>query len=471
MRACGHRRLEERNMLLMRRSTAVSLVALAIMALFLLAGCSKSGSAKETAAYQCPMHPQVISDKPGDCPICGMKLVLVKKPADAKASPLQAPSPSKTMWRSTMNPNEVSGHPGKDSMGMEMVPFESEAPAAAGVPGLAPVSVTKERQQQINLSTSVVEMRRISREVRTSATITPDETRLYSVTTKVGGWVDRLYLDTTGQAVRRGQPLLTIYSPELLATQEEYLAALSSAKQLSQSNVPSVAQGGRDIMQAARRRLELWDVGDAQIKALEESGKASKYTTLYSPATGYVSQKAVLPGQKIAPGEPLLTISDLSTVWAEADIHESDARFIKVGMPVTLTLPYWPGKTFPGKISFLNPFLDPQTRTLKARLEIPNGELLLKPAMYGDMTLSYDLGERLCVPVSAVMPTGRHDFVFIESNGDEFTPAEVTLGERSEGYYEVLSGLKAGDRVVTSANFLIDSESSLKAALQAVTEK
>ncbi len=176
-------------------------------------------------------------------------------------------------------------------------------------------------------------------------------------------------------------------------------------------------------------------------------------------------------GHKITPGEVLLTISDLSTVWAEADIYESDLRFIQVGMPVSLTLPYWPGKRFPGKISFLNPFLDPQTRTLKARLEVPNPDLLLKPEMFGDMTLSYDLGEKLAVPVSAVMRTGQKSYVFVETDGTQLTPTEVTLGERSGDYYEVLSGVKAGDRVVTSANFLVDSESSLKAALQAVAGK
>jgi RND family efflux transporter MFP subunit len=415
------------------------------------------------------MHPEVTSGKPADCPVCGMHLV-ERNAEGAHENPPPAPA-EKTMYRSTMNPTEVSENPGKDSMGMDMVPFQVAAPAAGGVPGLAPVSISERQQRQMNLATAVVETRHLTRDLRTSARITPDETRLHHVTTKIDGWVEDLYVSATGQVVRRGQPLLTVYSPQVLATQQEYLSALAASKRLGGSTSPDVARGGDELLEAARRRLELWDISEDQIRALETSGKAQRTVTLYAPASGYVSEKSVVTGHKIMLGEVLLTISDLSTVWAEADIYESDLRFMKVGMPVSLTLPYWPGKVFPGKISFLNPFLDPETRTLKARLEVPNPDLLLKPEMYGDMTLSYDLGERLAVPSSAVMRSGQKSFAFVRTDGTYLTPTEVTVGQRSGDYYEVLSGLNAGDRVVTSANFLVDSESSLKAALQAVAGK
>ena len=269
--------------------------------------------------------------------------------------------------------------------------------------------------------------------------------------------------------MKKGQPLLTVYSPELVVTQQEFLTALSFAAQLPDSTNASIAQSGRRLADAARQRLKLWDISDGQIRRLEKTGRAEKYLTLYAPSSGFVIEKAVLPGQKIAPGEPLLTVADFSTVWAEADIYESDIPYVKAGMPVTLTLSYWQEKVFQGTVSFLSPFLDPRTRTLKARMNIANPELLLKGDMYADAHLRYDLGQKLAVPEAAVMQTGRRCYVFAAAGGDEIRPVEVTIGTRADGYYELLKGLTAGDRVVTSSNFLVDSESSLKAALQAIT--
>jgi multidrug efflux pump subunit AcrA (membrane-fusion protein) len=394
------------------------------------------------------MHPSVVSDKPGDCPICGMKLVPMNDSSPAKVAA------RKTMYRSTMNPNEVSDQPGKDSMGMDMVPFELEASAEKTPSGLAAVSITADARQRMGLTTGVVERRALAREVRTSAKIAADETRLYRVTVKVDGWVDKLFAATTGQFVKQGEPLLTVYSPDLLTLQNEYLTALRS--------------GSSNLVASARRRLSLWDITDEQIDRLEKGGIAEKMLTLFAPASGWIIERTVLPGQKIAAGESLLVIADLSTVWADADIYQSDLPYVKVGMPVALTLSYGPGKKFTGKVTFVSPTLDPESRTMKARLEIPNPELLLKPEMFATATLSYELGDGLAIPETAVMRTGLETYAFRDAGDGRLMPTPIVVGERCDGYYQLLSGLGAGDKVVTSANFLVDSESSMKAALESM---
>ena len=384
--------------------------------------------------------------------------VLVSQGRKQKAeSRNEAPIAAKRVlyWVDPMHPAYKSDKPGTaPDCGMELVPvYEDAGPAAkSDVSGYSNVNLPPQRQQLIGVQTGTAEIRTLGRTVRAVGRVAVDETRLYKITTKFDGYIEKLYVNYTGREVARGQPLFSVYSPDLLATQQEYLLALRAVKQS-----PS-------LLESARRRLQLWDISPAQIRELERTGTPRKSLTIYSPANGYVINKTAIDGARVTAGEPQFEIADLNRVWILADVYESELPFVRLGSTATMTLSYIPGRTWTGRVTFIAPSLDPMTRTVKVRIELDNRDRMLKPEMFAQVVIQEPARQVVAVPDSAVLRTGTRSIVFIV-NGEVFEPREVTLGSKSGDFYEVRSGLKGGEKVVTQANFLIDSESRLKAAL------
>ncbi|ATB46278.1 cation transporter [Corallococcus macrosporus DSM 14697] len=375
--------------------------------------------------YQCPMHPSIVQDHPGKCPICGMDLVPM---TPAPATPGD-PSPS-------------------------------------AVQGLAPFTIDPSRQQLIGLRTAPVTEGKVGGTWRTNGRVAIDETRVRRVNMKVAAFVERVYADFTGKPVRQGEPLFSVYSPELLAAQEEYLLALRTRQSLSQAG--GMATDGDALVAAARRKLQLWDVPPATLERLAKTGEASRTLTLVSPISGVITKKDVVEGARLELGATPYEVVDLSRVWVLADVYESELRHAKVGMPATLQLKAFPNRVFAGKVAFLDPVLDPAMRTVKVRLEFPNPDGDLRPEMFGEVVLRGTTRNALKIPSDAVVPTGTTQVVFVALGDGRFQPREVHLGESDGKSVEVTSGLKVGDQVVTGANFLVDSESRLRASLAAL---
>jgi Cu(I)/Ag(I) efflux system membrane fusion protein len=327
------------------------------------------------------------------------------------------------------------------------------------------VQISPERQQLIGVKFGTVEMKPLEKVIRTVGRVDYDEKRIVTVSPKIGGWIEDLYVDFTGRYVRQGEPLLTIYSPELVSTQEEYLIALRAKKDLAKSPFPEVVGSGQSLAESAKRRLKLWDITDDQIRILEETGEPKKTMTLYSPFGGFVLEKAAFKGMNVMPGMALFKLADLSVVWVLADIYEYELPFIRLGQQASVQLSYIPGETFTGKAIYIYPALNPETRTAKVRFELPNPHGKLKPEMYANVEVKVRLGQKVAVPEGAIIDTGVRQMAIIDKGNGYFEPREVKVGAKVDNYYEVIKGLKAGERVVTSANFLIDSESKLKEAM------
>ena len=422
--------------------------------------------AAQAPKYHCPMHPTYTADKPGECPICGMKLV----PIEEAKGPGSAPEGKRKIafYRSPMNPSQTSPTPRKDEMGMDYVPvYEDEISGGAeAVSGLATVTIDVQRQQLIGMRTATATVGPVGTGWRTVGRVAVDETRVRRVNVKVDGFVEKLFVDYTGKAVRKGEPLLSIYSPVLLSAQSEYLLAVQTRDRLRNSG----SSAGEELVAAARRRLELWDIPRSEIAHLEHGGEPLRTLTLYSPISGVVTQKNVVQGSKIAAGDMPFEITDLSEVWVLADAYELDFRRVRVGLQATFTLEALPGRKFQGRVTFIQPVLDPATRTAKLRLSFANPAGELRPDMFGDVSFDAKPLEALRVPFDAVIDSGEQKVVFVALGEGRFQPRSIQTGAQSSDWVEVTSGLDAGEQVVTRANFLIDSESRLKAALAALAK-
>jgi membrane fusion protein, copper/silver efflux system len=381
--------------------------------------------------YTCTMHPSVHALLPGKCPICSMDLVPVMK--------------------REVQMNAMSG------MG-------TNAYLEAGRPSEFKVPV--ERQQQVGVTFGKVESRHFHHTIRASGTVAYDKQRQWDYVTRIDGYVQKLNVFSPGESVEKGAPLLTIYSPELYTAQKEFVNALAMRDNARAKNSGEVLTNSEQLVGAGRERLRLWDINEDQIAELEKTRKPQETLALLSPFNGVVKELAVEQGSRVAVGDRVVDLADLSVVWVWAQLFQDDLRMLRKGLPVTITLPSHPGEKFQGKIVVIDPFINDALRTVRVRIDVDNPDLKLRPDMYVDAELSMDMGEGLAVPVDAILPTGIHNIAFVDKGGGGLEPRYVELGREYGDFYEVKSGLKENERVVTSANFLIDAEAKVQGALK-----
>lgn len=346
------------------------------------------------------------------------------------------------------------------------VPANAATTNMAGMSGMSmssdgSVQLTAKQIREFGVAFDTAKVRPLTAETRATGFVTFDETRLAQVTPKFGGYVERLYVETTGQPVRRGQPLAAIYSPELVAAQQDLLVARGLDRTIGQSAVPGVPASSTNLLAAAKRRLQLWDISGAQIQHVLSTGQVQRTLTLYSPASGVVTTKNVVQGQAIQPGQELYEIADLSTVWVDVQLREVDAAAVRTGSAADIMVDGLPGRTLRGRVAYVYPTLDSAARAIRARVVVPNPTGVLKPGMYATIRLSTPTRSALTVPSSAVLRTGERNIVFVETGGGKLMPRDVETGRTAGDYTEIVSGIEPGQRVVTSAQFLLDSESNL----------
>ncbi|HLA69167.1 MAG TPA: efflux RND transporter periplasmic adaptor subunit [Bacteroidota bacterium] len=415
-----------------------------------------SSSERKILYYRDPMSPQITSPTPKKA-ADGMDFVPVYDESSGTSG-------EKTIafYRDPMHPWYTSDKPGKaPDCGMDLVPVYEGQGDSKGIK-IDPVTV-----QNIGVKIATVERRKLSKVIRAVGKVDFDETKVYSVNTKIMGWVEKLHVDYTGKVVQKGDPLMELYSPELVSTQEEYLQAIRYRKQLQQSSIEEARTGADELIESAKRRLLYWDISESEIQQLEKRGSPRKTMTIYSPVEGIVMEKMVFKGQNVMAGMDLYKIADLSTLWVLADIYQYELPWVKVGQQANVELSYLPGKTFRGTITYVYPTLNMETKTAKVRVVVSNtASLDLKPEMFATVKIISPVAvDAVAIPNQAIIRSGERNIAVIALGGGYFDPREIRLGVMADGYVQVLDGIKEGEKIVTSSQFLIDSESNLKAAV------
>ena len=373
-------------------------------------------------------------------------------------------------WTSPMDPTYISDESGKSPMGMDLVPVyeeEGEGKEPASTIRIDPVTM-----QNMGVRFGRVQRKALIKNIRTIGNITFDETKIFTVNTKFNAWIEKLYVNFVGEDVKMGQPLFDIYSPELVTAQEEYLLALNQYESLSNSSYARIRKGAQRLLEASRTRLRFWDLTEAQIEQIGKAGKTNKTVTVYSPATGVVTEKIAFKGHYVKAGAHQYEIVNLSTVWVDVDVYEYELPWVQKGMAAEMELSYIPGKRYRGKVLFIYPYLEPKTRTAKLRLAFTNPGYRLKPGMYADIYLKSVIAtDSLVIPQEAVIDSGIRKIVFVALGEGKFQPRDVNIGlEGNDNEFQVLEGLSEGEEIVLSAQFLLDSESRLREAIQKMLE-
>src|SRR6266404_5883388 len=341
----------------------------------------------------------------------------------------------------------------------------SGAPPASAETSLVPVQISAQRLQSIGVKTGEVERKQVQDEIRTTGTVAVDETKLAYVQVRFSGFIEKVFVDATYQYIRKGQPLFTVYSPDIVATEREYLVAKQNQKMMEQSSVPGVASSASSLLSAATERLKQWGVSQQEIERLESTGQVQQELEVDSPVSGYITERNALSSVAVQPEMRLFSVADLSSVWVQAQVFQNDLGRIKIGDAAALTVNTYPGRTFTGRVDFIYPQMDMDTRTAKVRVVFSNSRLQLKPGMFVNVELKVPMGNQLLMPATGVLQSGTREIAFVERSDGYIEPREVQLGSRVGDEFIVLKGLRAGEQIVTSANFLIDSESQLQAAL------